>query len=639
MPVKLQMRYPMKKIAFLLLLILCSFAAKAQLGFCSGAKGIPIFTETFGNGLDEGPALPPGTISYLYDTGRPTDGEYNIYWLTNFSPSWHNVADHSPDATDGPNGKMLIINASLLPETFYRRVVGGLCANTTFEFSAWVMNIYNPATGPCSGTGNPVDVTFEIWDITETNLIATGNTNAINGTTTPIWNQYAIVFTMPPGQTDVVLKMRNNGAGGCGNDLAIDDIAFNACGDNVTITSPVQTAPGVFLSQCVSSTAMSVTMNAVPASGLSLAYQWQQSTDNVNWSDIPGATSSSYTTAPLLVNTYFRAKSAQNAANLVSSTCSIVSSTFSVLFTPKPLPPVSLGDQTICAGELIPPLSVTVGAVGETVSWYTTATGGTPVAANTLVYTPTVAGTYYAEAHTASCKSDTRTAVTLTVKISIVLGADETIHICKGDSAILDAGDPTATYVWQPGGETTQTITVSASGVYTVTGTSTDGCTDVKSFTVFVHEDPVISSIVIDDGIVTVYTQGDPNYEYAMDTGAYQSSNVFNNLEGGYHTAHVRDASGCGDDSLEFLMLYIPKYFTPNNDAYNDFWEIQGMIFVPGAQVAIFDRYGKLLTMLTTAQPRWDGKYNGRELPSTDYWYLFTRPDAPEKRGHFSLKR
>ena len=62
--------------------------------------------------------------------------------------------------------------------------------------------------------------------------------------------------------------------------------------------------------------------------------------------------------------------------------------------------PISSGDETICQGETIPTLTVTVG-VGQTANWYSTATGGTVLVggSNTTSFTPTAAGTFYAEAH------------------------------------------------------------------------------------------------------------------------------------------------------------------------------------------------------------------------------------------------
>jgi gliding motility-associated-like protein len=30
---------------------------------------------------------------------------------------------------------------------------------------------------------------------------------------------------------------------------------------------------------------------------------------------------------------------------------------------------------------------------------------------------------------------------------------------------------------------------------------------------------------------------------------------------------------------------------------------------------------------------------NGHELPSDDYWFVFTRADGKEYKGHFTLKK
>jgi large repetitive protein len=54
----------------------------------------------------------------------------------------------------------------------------------------------------------------------------------------------------------------------------------------------------------------------------------------------------------------------------------------------------------------------------------------------------------------------------------------------------------------------------------------------------------------------------------------------------------------------------------------------------------VYDRYGRKLIELPEGK-FWDGKYNGQELPSGDYWYVI-RVDArndSEYVGHFTLYR
>ena len=227
------MKITFENIIYLLFLscILGSINLNAQLGFCNGNSGDPIFTEDFGTGGNNGPPLPPGSTTYSYIDGTPDDGRYTISSFTAYF-DWFDTNDHTPNDS---NGKAFIVNASFTPGEFFRRTVSGLCENTSYEFSSWLMNLH-PSYGGCDGNGIPVNVKFEIWDSTDTNLLASGDTGDIFDRNAPIWDQYALVFQTLPGQTAVILKMLNNGEGGCGNDLAIDDIVFRTCGDFIGIT-------------------------------------------------------------------------------------------------------------------------------------------------------------------------------------------------------------------------------------------------------------------------------------------------------------------------------------------------------------------------------------------------------------------
>ena len=104
------MKISKKIIALLTLLI--STCAQAQLGFCTGSKGDPVFNENFGNGTNYGPQLPAGTTNYSFVTGSPNDGSYTLFYRTNLYSTWHYSLDHTPDNSNGVNGKALIVNAN-----------------------------------------------------------------------------------------------------------------------------------------------------------------------------------------------------------------------------------------------------------------------------------------------------------------------------------------------------------------------------------------------------------------------------------------------------------------------------------------------------------------------------------------------
>ena len=86
-------------------------------------------------------------------------------------------------------------------------------------------------------------------------------------------------------------------------------------------------------------------------------------------------------------------------------------------------------------------------------------------------------------------------------------------------------------------------------------------------------------------------------------------------------------------------MLDYPRFFTPNNDGYNDTWKIKNLEQLPKSTITIFDRYGKTLKQLNTASNGWNGTFNGKELPADDYWFTINFDEGKTIRGHFSLKR
>ena len=277
------------------------------------------------------------------------------------------------------------------------------------------------------------------------------------------------------------------------------------------------------------------------------------------------------------------------------------------------------------------------------INWYDTETGGTPLATGTSFTTPALNATttYYIEAINNGCKENTRTAVIARI-YQTPEAADEEISFCNQTTLILDAKVSGMRYLWSTG-ETTQTIAITDAETYTVTISSPDpeNCSTTKKITVSSYAAPSITSVDVTEDTVTIIVANDEDYfEYAIDGINYQTSNVFYNVPGGQQTAYVRDRDQCNYDTQSFIVLSAPQFFTPNNDSYHDYWEIKGLAFYPGAEVSIFDRYGKLVAVLNSAKLKWDGTLNKAPLPASDYWYVLKLDqNSPEKRGHFSLKR
>ncbi|NJM80440.1 MAG: T9SS type B sorting domain-containing protein [Flavobacterium sp.] len=143
---------------------------------------------------------------------------------------------------------------------------------------------------------------------------------------------------------------------------------------------------------------------------------------------------------------------------------------------------------------------------------------------------------------------------------------------------------------------------------------------------------------------ITVYASLDGFYEYQLDNGIPQYENVFQNVEPGAHIVTVSDVNGCSASiTKEVIIIDYPKFFTPNGDGYNDYWNIIGLN-QPDAKIYIFDRYGKLLKQISTETQGWDGTFNGAQLPSTDYWFTIDYVNVENNnknqfKAHFTLKR
>lgn len=227
-----------------------------------------------------------------------------------------------------------------------------------------------------------------------------------------------------------------------------------------------------------------------------------------------------------------------------------------------------------------------------------------------------------------------------------VIDMTDIYWMCKGNSIQVSAPEGFETYSWSTG-ETYRTITIDKPGIYTVTvSLLIDGrlCGNSKTLNVYESQPPVIKQINVSDWTpiqnrisVVVFSAG--NYEYSLDGNFFQDSPEFLELEDGIYTVYVRDKNGCGTDMKEVALLMYPKFFTPNEDGVNDVWRIKYSWYEPDLRVYIFDRYGRQITSLAGTSAGWDGKYNGTDLPATDYWFSVERQDGKTQMGHFSLVR
>jgi gliding motility-associated-like protein len=164
--------------------------------------------------------------------------------------------------------------------------------------------------------------------------------------------------------------------------------------------------------------------------------------------------------------------------------------------------------------------------------------------------------------------------------------------------------------------------------------------------------DFTVSSAFENNTFITItITGGIGDYVYQLEypdgnVGNFQTSNVFSNLATGEYYVTIFDTFGdCYPTRVgPIYIINYPKFFTPNGDGFNDNWNIWDLRYQSDAIISIFDRYGKFLKQISPASSGWDGTYNGKQLPSTDYW--FTVDYLPQNsqtrqlfKAHFSMKR
>ncbi len=517
-----------KKLALLtIVLFFCKSFIYSQT--CGGSLGDPIINITFGQGTNPGAelstAVPGASTSYFYvgPVGVPPsnivlDGYYAIINGVPSNPGWVSGGDH----TGNGNGYMAFFNAAPNPGDFYNQTVTGLCPGTTYEFAAWLLNAIN--TNVISGAVRP-NVTFKIFDPSNLTIpLVSFSTGDIPASNTIIWRRFATLFTTPAGINTVLLVLSNNNVGGTafvGNDLAIDDITFRACGP-LTSASFSATSSITSLSLCNNT---QYTLNGTVGSGLNTpSYQWQVSNNNgITWSDIPGANTLNYMAPGSSSGNYlFRLASGENA-NFTSQFCKFYSNVIDLTVSNIT---INAGfDTSFCSNNTIT-YELQGNTMGNGYSWQPSA-----LLNNSTIQNPTAIVTsttmFYLTASSGSCPAID--SVLVIVNPLPVVSTINDVNICKNDSILLTTAGNADIYQWAP--SISVNIPSFSSPYYIdtisqqmiVTGTSSiTGCFAKDTVNITVKPIPNIRSIAdttfCGSGTVTLNTTGGQSYSWSPAT-------------------------------------------------------------------------------------------------------------------------
>lgn len=394
--------------------------------------------------------------------------------------------------------------------------------------------------------------------------------------------------------------------------------ASNAC-FTVTATSSVTVSNGASLS-------------IIPSSGLfcqgtTMTLSLTGSVGSYSWST--GATS------PSIAVTNGGVYTAS-----VTTSCGLASSSINLNSVPVPTVSVSPSSNILCPGY-----SATFTA-SSNMSNYQWSTGAT-----SAVITPSLSGVYTVSVSNA-CGTATASAVTSTISFPPITLTASSLSICANETATLtvSGGVPLTTgspviYNWSNSSSTGSVVTTNGG---TITVTNTNVC-DTKTATVVVDVISVdaalsatpssgVKPLVVD---FTNNSTGANSYLWTFGNGNSASTQTVSSqsyTNAGVYTVYLLATNGTCTDLDSVLInvlneepgLIIPNVFTPNADSANDVFKVKAFNIVT-FNCVIYDRWGIQMFEWNDVNKGWDGKTDGKEVPTGTYFYMITAKDINDK--------
>ena len=192
---------------------------------CTAAMGSSIPCSDYTYTSESGGLIPEFRYSIVKTIGNASGGNC-------LKSDWRG-SDHT-----GDGGYFMAVNGApntTLSPVFYQIKSISVCSGTTYEFSAWVLNIL-PASSSFAIPGSQPNISFKV------NGVVIVNSGPIAYTNTPTWVKVSGSFTATTNIVD--LQVVNATAVASGNDLGLDDISINVCQSKVEVNGPGATTNG-----------------------------------------------------------------------------------------------------------------------------------------------------------------------------------------------------------------------------------------------------------------------------------------------------------------------------------------------------------------------------------------------------------
>jgi gliding motility-associated-like protein len=289
-------------------------------------------------------------------------------------------------------------------------------------------------------------------------------------------------------------------------------------------------------------------------------------------------------------------------------------------------------DITVCQGD-----EVTLsGSGGSNYNW----SGGIN---NSTPFEPSTSQDYVLTALSSNgCLGTDTVSVIVNSGVGISAGIDTTV--CQGNQVTL-SGSGGSNYNWSGGINNNTPFVPSNSQDYVLTALSSNGCLGTDTVSVTVNPRPLVSAgndqSICEGDNVTLTASGAETYSW--------SNGILDGVAFGppfgttTYTLTGIGENGCIDtDEVVVTSNYcfeIPGALSPNSDNNNDTWEITGLQNHPNAIISVFDRWGQKVYEGTSTSVPWNGKYQEKDLPTADYYYVIELGNGNNYNGVVTLKR
>ncbi|WP_375578882.1 FG-GAP-like repeat-containing protein [Marivirga tractuosa] len=255
-----------------------------------------------------------------------------------------------------------------------------------------------------------------------------------------------------------------------------------------------------------------------------------------------------------------------------------------------------------------------------------------------------------------SCSSQISQEIVINGALNVAINATAN-SICEGDSVVLSVDDSFESYEWDTG-ETSSTITVSEGGTYSVNVSDENGCEGVSEISIDEFPIPDVtltaSSMAISQGdTVSITASGLVNHEWTMDSTVLNFTDDEIEIAPSTTTTikvEGQDENGCFgsaeivievDEQTNIGDRITPmKFFSPNNDAIAQFWEIENIENFTQCGVEIYDQQGNKIYEAKPYKNDWEGTSNGSPVPDGVYYYVIRCEESGIARsGSITLLR